>query len=132
MDNSGSSNPSPNQDSNKSIPLADDTKTVISHSPLNLGGSTAAPAPKPKAKVTTQPIGSVVKKVDRTASSSVRITGVRTFFVKLHPGAIKFLDEQISDWLKDNPGVKIKQTNTTVGEIQGKKTESNIIVTVWY
>jgi hypothetical protein len=58
--------------------------------------------------------------------------GVKTFFTKLHAGAIEFLDEQITNWLKDNPGITIKRTNTVTGEIQGTKTEPNIIVTVWY
>jgi hypothetical protein len=43
-----------------------------------------------------------------------------------------FLDEQITKWLKDNPGIIIKRTNTVTGEIQGKKTEPNIVITVWY
>ncbi len=66
------------------------------------------------------------------ASSEQRITGVRTFFTKLHPGAIAFLDEQIRDWLKANPDVRVRRTNTVVGDVQSKKTEPNIIVTIWY
>jgi hypothetical protein len=66
------------------------------------------------------------------AVSSTRITGVKTFFTKLHPGAIEFLDEQICMWLKGNPGVSIKQTNVTTGLVQSKKTEPNILITVWY
>lgn len=64
--------------------------------------------------------------------SADRVTGCKTFFTKLHPGAIDFLDEQINQWLKDNPGVVVKMTNTTTGEVQGKKTEANILMTVWY
>ena len=66
------------------------------------------------------------------AATGERITGVRTFFTKLHPGAINFLDEQITEWLKKNPDITIKRTNVTVGEIQAKKTEPNILITVWY
>jgi hypothetical protein len=61
-----------------------------------------------------------------------RIEGVKTFFTKLHPGAIEFLDEQITRWLSENPQVDIKRTNVTVGEVQAKKTEPNILITVWY
>ncbi len=64
--------------------------------------------------------------------SGDRITGVKTFFTKLHPGALPFLDEQITDWLRNNPGVIVKQTSTTTGEVQGKNTEPNIIITIWY
>jgi hypothetical protein len=43
-----------------------------------------------------------------------------------------FLDEQIGKWLKENPGIRIKRTNTVTGDIQAKKTEPNIIITIWY
>ncbi len=100
--------------------------TGISHSPLDLGGSSPVEAskievPKP---VTMKPAEQVV--------STERITGVKTFFTKLHPGALNFLDEQITKWLKENPDVKIKRTNIITGEVQAKKTEPNIIISVWY
>ena len=68
----------------------------------------------------------------KKAASTSRITGVKTFFTKLHPGAIDFLDEQIAGWLRDNPEIEIKQTNVNTGDVQSKKTEPNIIITVWY
>jgi len=58
--------------------------------------------------------------------------GVKTFFTKLHPGAMNFLDEQITKWLKENPHVTVKRTNIVTGQVQAKKTEPNIIITVWY
>ena len=135
-----------NQDFEKPIPF-DDTGTGgsgVSHSPLDLGGS-AAPAPKigtpqpaaakPKA-ATPQPVAkpasSVLKPQKQISSTGQRIEGVKTFFTKLHAGAIEFLDQQISRWLKENPGVVVKRTNVVVGEIQAKKTEPNIIITIWY
>jgi hypothetical protein len=116
----------------KPIPFDDvgANESGISHSPLDLGGSRAVEIPKteaPKQVVTTT---STPKPA--TAATCERITGVRTFFTKLHPGAINFLDEQITEWLKKNPDITIKRTNVTVGEIQSKKTEPNILITVWY
>ena len=61
-----------------------------------------------------------------------QIRNVKTFFTKLHPGAIVFLDEQIQGWLNEHPEITVKQTNITVGEVQSKKTEPNLIVMVWY
>ena len=125
----------------------------VSRAPLNLGGAAPAPAPTPAAAPTAGPAvakapaaGPAVAKAPApapvprpmpprpmvAAGGSDRITGCKTFFTKLHPGAIDFLDEQIVQWLKDNPAVVIKMTNTTVGEVQGKKTEANILLTVWY
>jgi hypothetical protein len=64
--------------------------------------------------------------------ASDRITGCKTFFTKLHPGAMHFLDEQIAKWLKENPQIVIKRTNVIQGEITEKKTEQNIVIVVWY
>ncbi len=132
--------------------------TPVSRAPLNLGGPAAAapaapasPAPAPPAAapaVAPRPMAAapaaataavptaaprpVAARPAAVANGSDRITGCKTFFTKLHPGAIDFLDEQINQWLKDNPAVIIKMTNTSVGEVQGKKTEANILLTVWY
>ena len=115
-------------DLDKPIPFDDDDAggTGVSHSPLDLGGSSPVEVPKIEVPrpVTIKPSEKVV--------SADRITGVKTFFTKLHPGAINFLDEQITKWLKENPEVKIKRTNIVTGPLQAKKTEPNIIITVWY
>ena len=116
------------KDIDKPIPLEDISigGGGVSHSPLDLGGSSPVEIPKIKAPqpVAKKPAGKMV--------STERITGIKTFFTKLHPGAINFLDEQITKWLKENPEVIIKRTNIITGEIQGKKTDPNIIITVWY
>ena len=121
------------QDLDKPIPLEDISiggggggGGGVSHAPLDLGGSN--PVVKPKIEVPS----ATTKKPTAKAVSSDRITGVKTFFTKLHPGAINFLDEQITKWLAENPEVVIKRTNIIQGEIQAKKTDPNIIITVWY
>ena len=120
------------EDLDKPIPFDDGTsKAGVSHSPLSLGSGSPVQAPKkemPKIEVPKP----AVKKVEKKIVSTDRVTGVKTFFTKLHPGAMDFLDEQIGKWLKENPGVRIKRTNTVTGEIQAKKTEPNIIITIWY
>jgi hypothetical protein len=131
MDNFESSNLD-DENLDNSIPLdngpnnLDVGETSVSHAPLDLGGSRAVEIPK------AEPPKQVTQKPTKNAVSTERITGVRTFFTKLHPGAINFLDEQITEWLKKNPDITIKRTNITVGEIQAKKTEPNILITVWY
>jgi len=157
MDNFDSSNFG-NPDFNEPIPLdtdfdkpipfddADTGDAGVSHSPLDLGGggTAGAPkidvpkpvapkpvAPKPVAPKPVAPKPVAPKPVGQIASGE-RIAGVKTFFTKLHPGAMNFLDEQITKWLIENPHITIKRTNTVVGEIQAKKTEPNIIITVWY
>jgi hypothetical protein len=123
------------KDRNAPIPFDDSDETGgagVSHSPLNLGGGKGGGVESPKIEMTSGAVSFGAKKATEKIVSGERITGVKTFFTKLHPGALEFLDEQITNWLKDNPGITIKRTNTVTGEIQGKKTEPNIIVTVWY
>ena len=57
---------------------------------------------------------------------------MKTFYAKLHPGALAYLEEQIGNWLKDNPNIVVKRTDVTVGDVQGKTTEPNIVVVIWY
>jgi hypothetical protein len=116
------------QNSNKPIPFNNGLE--VRHSPLNLGGgSDAAPQAEPELVADERP---VVKDTGKKVSWPDRITGVKTFFTKRHPGAMEFLDETICKWLADNPGVTIRLTNVTVGDIVAKKTEPNIIITVWF
>jgi hypothetical protein len=130
-----------NPDLDKPIPFDDSgpSGSGISHAPLELGGGNVVSKPKPKPAAAPRPVAKPVAAPRATAAkpapqavSSGRIEGVRTFFTKLHPGAISFLDEQIGRWLEENPNIVIKQTNVVVGEIQAKKTEPNILITVWY
>lgn len=105
------------------------SESGISHTPLDLGGSRAVDIPKrePPKQAVQRP-----KPMTVSAEPAERITGVKTFFTKLHTGAVIFLDEQITEWLQKNPDIIIKRTNVVVGEVQAKKTEPNIIITVWY
>jgi hypothetical protein len=117
-----------NKDIDKPIPFDDSNpgETGVSHAPLDLGGT--SPIQIPKIEMPTP----VAKKPMGKIAPTGRIMGIKTFFTKLHPGAMTFLDEQITRWLTENPGIQIKLTNVTTGEVQAKKTEPNIIITVWY
>src|SRR4030042_5946846 len=129
MDNIESSGLSGKENPDKYAPSSSDSGQMkVSHAPLNLGGSATPVMPRPPAPkpVAAKPMDSHVP------VAAARVTCVKTFFTKLHAGAIEFLDEQINKWLQENPGVRIKMTNTTTGEIQGKKTEPHIIIHVWY
>ncbi|MEN6427806.1 MAG: hypothetical protein ABFE13_20825 [Phycisphaerales bacterium] len=156
MDNVGSNGPQPNVGSEpisleggpgKTTPTENkpaNGPAPVSRAPLNLGAPIAAttaatPTAAPSGVPAAGPVAPrapaarpVPPRPMAAVGGSDRVTGCKTFFTKLHPGAIDFLDEQITQWLKDNPGVIIKMTNTTTGEVQGKKTESNILMTVWY
>lgn len=115
------------QNADKPIPFDDGLS--VSHSPLDLGGGSTSSSASEASEDMPMP---VIKDTGKKVSWPDRITGVKNFYTKLHAGAIDFLDEQICKWLMDNPGVTIKRTNTVTGDIVGKKTEPNIIITVWY
>jgi len=136
MDNFDSSKVPGNKNLDEPIPFSEDLDkpipfddTSVSHSPLTLGGG---PGGAPKVEAAPKLARPVEKKPEEKIVSTDQITGIRTFFTKLHPGALEFLDEQIVKWLKKNPDVTIKRTNVTTGNVQAKKTEPNIIITVWY
>jgi hypothetical protein len=97
---------------------------------LNLGGAAGTPAAPAVAKAPA-PRPAPPRPV-AVAAASDRITGCKTFFTKLHPGAMHFLEEIIAKWLKENPEIVIKHTNVFQGEITEKKTEPNIVIVVWY
>ena len=149
--------PASNPDLDKPIPFDDSdpgpsvsASNGVSRQPLSLGGASAAAKPMPKPSpqpatprpaarpATTAPKPAVASSARQPGPASAAagvtdgIRGVKTFFTKLHPGAIVFLDEQIENWLKEHPDVIIKRTNITTGEVQSKKTEPNLIVMVWY
>lgn len=149
MDNLG------NSDADKPIPFDDNLDTGgaspgVSRAPLNLGGGgnpNAAPSAAPKnpparpaaappaaapARVPAPVAPAPVTATPVAAPPGGRITGCKTFFAKLHAGALDFMGDQISTWLKDNPDIYIKYTNVSVGDVQAKKTEPNLLIVLWY
>jgi hypothetical protein len=146
MDNVSSTNPNPNPNRNDSPPLngapgqpirPETTPATgvpnVSRAPLNLGGGVGTPAaPAAPAAPKAPVLRPAPPKPAAGVAAGERITNCRTFFTKLHPGAIRFLEEQIIAWLKDNPSVVIKRTDVTTGEILEKKAEPSLIIVVWY
>lgn len=56
----------------------------------------------------------------------------RVFHCRLSDGAIDFMNNQINDWLDENEDITIKFANSTIGLFEGKHTEPNMILTVFY
>ncbi|MHC4632922.1 MAG: hypothetical protein ACYS9C_16875 [Planctomycetota bacterium] len=99
------------QDLNEPIPLDKDfdkpipfddvgmSESGVSHSPLDLGGGgavkvpkTEVPKPVAQKPVAQKPVARkpVAQKPGGQIASGDRIAGVKTFFTKLHPGAMNF------------------------------------------
>ncbi len=59
-------------------------------------------------------------------------TRVRTFHCRLSEGAIEFMSNQINEWADQNENLTIKFVTSTIGLFEGKHTEPNLILTVFY
>lgn len=59
-------------------------------------------------------------------------TRVRTFHTKLSDNAMHHMDEVINEWIDENPNIVVKFVKMAVGDVEGKKTEPHLIVSVWY
>jgi hypothetical protein len=58
-------------------------------------------------------------------------THVKTFHTKLTDDALRYVDEQINDWLDKNPEFEVKLVTTTIGTFTGKVKEPHLICQVW-
>ena len=56
----------------------------------------------------------------------------RTFHCKLTEGAVEFMNNQVNEWLDQNEQITMKFATSTIGMFEGKHTEPNLIVTVFY
>lgn len=57
---------------------------------------------------------------------------VRTFHCRISQGAVDFMMNQMNEWLDGHDDVTIKFATTTIGMFEGKHTEPNLIMTVFY
>ena len=70
-------------------------------------------------------------------SRSLNVTGTgaircRVFHSKISDTSLKGLEDQINDWLDANPDIEVKHVGHNIGSMQGKVTEDNLVVTVWF
>lgn len=56
---------------------------------------------------------------------------VRTFVSKLRLDAIEHMDEQINQWLDQNPEYEVKMVCSTIGILTGKLREEALFMSVW-
>ena len=59
-------------------------------------------------------------------------TRCRTFHSKITEGAIEFLNNQINEWLDKHENIVIKFSDSVIGPFEGKHTEPNLIITLYY
>lgn len=59
-------------------------------------------------------------------------TRIRTFHCRLSDGAIEFMQGQINEWLDANENIVVKFVTSNIGLFEGKHTEPNLILQVFY
>ena len=59
-------------------------------------------------------------------------TRCRTFHCRLSEGAVEFMNAQINEWVDQHDDITIKFVTSTIGQFEGKHTEPNLIMTVFY
>lgn len=105
-------------------PAAPDAPSSLPLEEAGPGPAAVAPlAPAPA------PAGSELRPPRPGAKGASRM---RIFHARLSDGAIAHLDQQVNDWLEQNPDVEIKFANTAVGTWEGKHPEPNLILALFY
>lgn len=56
----------------------------------------------------------------------------RMFHCRLSDGAIDFMQNQINEWMDENDNIAIKYAISNIGLFEGKHTEHNLILTLFY
>ena len=92
------------------------------------------PAHKPKHQIKT--IGESEEQDKKRWSREPAATArgachTKTFVSKLRMDAIELMDEQINQWLENNPTYEVKFMSSSVGDLMGKIREPSLFVSVW-
>lgn len=59
-------------------------------------------------------------------------TRVRVFNSKIAEGPLLHMETVINEWLDSNDDIEVKQVTQTIGVMEGKRAEPNLLVLVWY
>ncbi|MFB3890448.1 MAG: hypothetical protein ACE15C_00345 [Phycisphaerae bacterium] len=124
--------------------MSEDILSSPDEEPISLVGEpevAEGPAPaggvgiKPKAVRT---FGTGAAKLDQKLEHKrqVNVTGAgatrcRVFYSKIAVAPLQHLEHQINEWL-DATNFEVKHIAQTIGVMEGKTPEPNLIVTVWY
>lgn len=98
------------------------------------GGQPEADKPESKIRAFDQRMGNGRHEDSWERSPNVTGTGaihVRSFHCKMNDESLRYLDEQVNEWLDAHPQYEVKFVTTSVGDWTGKTKEPNLIVQVW-
>ena len=58
-------------------------------------------------------------------------TRCRLFHCKISDGPLEHLESTINEWL-DGEEIEVKHVSQVVGTLEGKRSEPNLLITIWY
>lgn len=58
-------------------------------------------------------------------------TRCKIFHCKMAPGPIDYMEQQINEWI-DTHEIEVKFVSQSVGSLEGKTTELNLFMSVWF
>lgn len=64
-------------------------------------------------------------------NNGVGATRCRIFHSKIQENPLLHMETMINDWV-DEEGIEIKHIGQSIGTMEGKRSEPNLLVTVWY
>lgn len=68
----------------------------------------------------------------KTAQHGTGACRVRSFHCKYSDDGLRFMDNQINQWLDDHDDIDVKFVTSTVMTFQGKIAEPQLVLNVWY
>jgi len=68
----------------------------------------------------------------RPLSKGSSATRCRTFHSKLTDAAVAYMNNQVNEWVDSDPDIEIKFASSTIGTFEGKHSEQNLIITIFY
>lgn len=69
------------------------------------------------------------RRLDPKTTSAMRC---RTFHAKLNEASLQFMNNQINEWIDADDSLLIKFAASTIGVFEGKHSEPNLILTLFY
>lgn len=97
------------------------------------GQPSAEPAGPPRSAVTTTTVHQPRHNYRRPVlADSTAATRCRTFHCRMSDAGFVHLNAQIDEWVDAHDDIQIKFATSSVGVIEGKHTESHLIVTLFY
>ncbi|WP_428386691.1 hypothetical protein [Mucisphaera sp.] len=112
------------------IPHEEEEEEAMSLEPIEVSAMDDTTAPKKISSFAERESKQVVWK-RAPLKTGTGACHVKTFVTKLRLDAIEHIDEQVNQWLDENPDYEVKFVTTSIGKLVGKTSEDALFMSVW-